>query len=151
MPIKPQLIKDVIIKSVSFYLDKKQNDKDFQILDLLIPREREIRSKVGGLETSLGKTLWEPLAKAIAEDNVFKVINKDLPCPTNIPAVLQDAPSQVLNSREARNNRFDAKSSLENIKLACATFIDDPIEKYKKAPQGNGVDIWLQKTMLIIF
>ena len=38
-----------------------EKSKVFQPLDLLIPNERQIRSIVGGLETSLGTTLWEAL------------------------------------------------------------------------------------------
>ena len=40
----------------------------------MIPKERKIRSIVGGLETSLGTTLWEPLAKALAIENNFEIV-----------------------------------------------------------------------------
>ncbi len=67
-----ETVKTSIISFAHRALTKKAK---FQILDLIIPKERKIRSIVGGLETSLGTTLWEPLAKALAKENGFQVIN----------------------------------------------------------------------------
>jgi hypothetical protein len=62
-----KLIKDTVISSITnFTLRRINTVPNFQILDLIIPVERKIRSVVGGLETSLGTTLWEPLAKNLA-------------------------------------------------------------------------------------
>lgn len=53
------------MKNIEGYARRSlKKNRKFQILDLLIPNERKIRSIVGGLETSLEPTLWEPLAKA---------------------------------------------------------------------------------------
>jgi hypothetical protein len=46
------------------------------VLDLIFPRERRIRSLIGGLETSLGTRLWEPLAKTFAEQGGFSVLDE---------------------------------------------------------------------------
>ena len=56
-------IEDIITSSIKEYLVKRNKVKTFHPLDYIFPKERKIRSKVGGLETSLGKNLWERLAK----------------------------------------------------------------------------------------
>ncbi|SFN94033.1 hypothetical protein [Xenorhabdus japonica] len=45
------------------------------VLDKIFPRERRIRSLIGGLETSLGTQLWEPLALAFARENGFNILD----------------------------------------------------------------------------
>ncbi len=49
------IIRDTVKESIIAFAKKSLKKKaKFQILDLLIPKERKIRSIVGGLETSLG-------------------------------------------------------------------------------------------------
>ena len=64
-------IKHTISKSIeSFFLNKKVTVS--HPLDLIFPKERRIRSLIGGLETSLGTKVWEPLAKMFAQNNENK-------------------------------------------------------------------------------
>lgn len=141
-------VKNSIIDFAKRSLKKKEN---FQILDLLIPKERKIRSIVGGLETSLGTTLWEPLAKALAKENGFQVIEKDLQCPANMPANLSNTLQTIIDERTKRSGLYNAESSHAEIKRICQSFISRPIDKFEKPPRGRGVDIWLQKENINYF
>ncbi len=140
------LIKSAVKKSIIDFAKKSLKKKPkFQILDLLIPRERKIRSIVGGLETSLGTTLWEPLAKALAANNGFEVRNADLESPVNMPANLSNVLANIIADRNAGGRQYTAIKSHNAIKEVCQTFLHSPITSFEKAPNGSGVDIWLVK------
>ena len=67
-------IKTVLKKSISnFFVNKEV--KTVHPLDYIFPNERRIRSLIGGLETSLGTTLWEPLLTLFAKHNGFKILS----------------------------------------------------------------------------
>ncbi|TGL11588.1 TdeIII family type II restriction endonuclease, partial [Leptospira levettii] len=141
-----QIIRDTILDSIINFASRSLTRKpEFQILDLIIPKERKIRSIVGGMETSLGKTLWEPLAKALSKENGFEIIEKDLEAPTNFPSILASTLHIIIDERKKDSNFYNAISSHEAIKQACQTFINNPISNFEKAPRGRGVDIWLKK------
>jgi len=141
-----KLIKDTVKASIVEFANKSLKKKaKFQILDLIIPRERKIRSIVGGLETSLGTTLWEPLAKALAIENGFTVIEENLLCPVNMPASLSNTMQLILEDRRKATGLYEADSSHKEIKRVCQAFINRPIDSFEDAPKGRGVDIWLQK------
>lgn len=141
-----KITKATIIDSITGFAKKSLNKKvKFQILDLIIPRERKIRSIVGGMETSLGTTLWEPLGKALAKGNGFTVHDKDLECPSNMPAGLSNSLQAILEDRYRGGGLYNAQSSHDEIKRVCQTFIARPIQQFEPAPSGKGVDIWLEK------
>lgn len=137
-----QTVKNGILGFAKKSLSKKAS---FQVLDLIIPKERRIRSIVGGLETSLGTTLWEPLAKALALENGFEVIQKKLEAPKNMPFNLSSKVTTILDERKRRNGSYDALKSHQEIREICQTFLTRPIESFEPAPKGFGVDIWLRK------
>lgn len=139
-------IRRAIIKSVTEFAKKSLRKKaNFQVLDLIIPKERKIRSIVGGLETSLGSTLWEPLAKELAKNNGFEVISSKLMAPTIMPASLQNVLSNVIEDRLGLNPSLNGISSHNRIRESCQRFLKSPITSFTKAPTGFGVDIWLKK------
>lgn len=142
-----QIIKKAAISSIVNYFDSSIRgiERKFQILDLLMPKERLIRSIVGGLETSMGKTLWEPLAKEIANNNGFTVVNKNLEAPSNMPASLSNILHNIIESREKGTGIYNAQESHIAIKHICQQFIANPLGNFQKAPRGFGVDIWLEK------
>lgn len=141
-----EIVKDTIIISIKNFAKKSLKKKPkFQILDLLIPRERKIRSIVGGLEGSLGTTLWEPLGKALARENGFNVINEDLKCPSIMPSSLSNTISSIIEDRIQESGQYNAKSSHEAIKGVCQRYRNTPIGNFKKPKSGRGVDIWLEK------
>ncbi|MCD8438548.1 TdeIII family type II restriction endonuclease [Tenacibaculum finnmarkense] len=137
-----KIIKDTVKKSIIDFAQRSLNkEAKFQILDLIIPKERKIRSIVGGLETSLGTTLWEPLALR----NGFEVINDNLQSPVNMPANLSNTLQNILDERKRNSGVYDAVSSHDEIKRVCQSFINRPIDSFESAPKGFGVDIWLKK------
>ncbi|MCT4614726.1 MAG: TdeIII family type II restriction endonuclease [Marinifilaceae bacterium] len=147
-----QIIKSTAKESIISFAEKAIKKKPkFQILDLIIPKERKIRSIVGGLETSLGTTLWEPLAKALASENGFEVIDANLESPVNIPSNLHNTLQYIIDERKRKSGIFDANSSHDEIKKVCQVFVNRPIDKFEQAPKGRGVDIWLRKENIDYF
>lgn len=141
-----EIIKETVKKSIIDFAKKSLTKKPkFQILDLIIPRERKIRSIVGGLETSLGTTLWEPLAKALALKNGFEVIEENLQSPVNMPSNLSNTLQVILDERKRNSGVYDAISSHSEIMRVCQSFIQRPIDSFESAPKGFGIDIWLKK------
>ncbi|MFV8378816.1 TdeIII family type II restriction endonuclease [Flavobacterium sp. LB3R33] len=140
------IVRQTVINSITGYIRNRLNVvPDFQILDLIIPTERRIRSVVGGMETSLGTTLWEPLAKAIAQLNGFEVINERLLAPSNMPAMLQNTVQTLIDGRNNRNPLYNALHCHDRIKEVCQNFSINPINDFALPPRGFGVDIWLRK------
>jgi hypothetical protein len=114
-------------------------------LDLIFPKERRIRSLIGGLETSLGTRLWEPLAELFAELNGFEVLNKN-EFNKQVPII----PTDIIH----KISDFEARK-LSDMSLSHAEFFND-IRGYiaqkntnnldtRKIPKGEGVDLWLRK------
>ncbi|HAT9585310.1 TPA: TdeIII family type II restriction endonuclease [Legionella pneumophila] len=136
-----RIVKSTIVKSIEGYARRSlKKNRKFQILDLLIPKERKIRSIVGGLETSLGTTLWEPLAKALATNNGFIVNEKNLQCSTNMPSTLNNTLQSIIDDRKKLGGLYNAQSSHDEIKRICQTFLLRPIDSFENPPKGNGVD-----------
>ncbi|MGB1018197.1 MAG: TdeIII family type II restriction endonuclease [Chitinophagales bacterium] len=141
-----EIIKETVKKSIIDFAKKSLTKKaKFQILDLIIPKERKIRSIVGGLETSLGTTLWEPLAKALAVKNGFEVIELNLESPVNMPSNLSNTLQTIIDERKRNSGVYDATSSHSTIVSVCQSFLQRPIDSFEPAPKGFGVDIWLKK------
>src|SRR3990167_850325 len=90
---------------------------NIQPLDLLIPKERKIRSIVGGLETSIGTTVWEPIAKTLAETNGFEIIEDKILKPSPFPLELQAELSNVISLRESRSTWIPANECLERMRV----------------------------------
>lgn len=140
------LVKETVRSSITDFLANSLKKKPkFQILDLLIPKERKIRSVVGGLETSLGTTLWEPLARNLAEQNGFVVHEEKLLAPVNMPSGLNSTLHSIIDDRKSGGGLYTAVSSHEEIQRVCQTFLKRPITAFEQAPKGRGVDIWLEK------
>lgn len=140
------IVRETVVRSISNYIRNRRNvTPNFQILDLIIPTERKIRSVVGGMETSLGTTLWEPLAKAIATSNGFEVVHGNLHAPANMPAMLQNTVQMLIDGRNNKNPTYSAQYCHDRIKEVCQNFLITPINDFIPAPKGYGVDIWLAK------
>lgn len=147
-----ELIKDTVQSSFhSYALGTINSERKFQILDLLIPRERKIRSIVGGLETSLGTTLWEPLAKSLAAENDFEVVDSNLEAPANMPSNLNNTLQTIIDERKRLAPGYNADSCHNEIKRVCQGFVSRPITDFESAPRGKGVDIWLKKDHINYF
>lgn len=148
--MKPELkskIKGTIEKSIEkFFKNKKV--KVSHVLDKIFPNERRIRSLIGGLETSLGTTVWEPIAKILAESNGFEILDpKSFLMPIEIPNEVVKLQNDWLQRREDRGNKDELIQFVEQLrKTIKKTKASERAKiKYKKLTAGKGVDLYFQK------
>jgi hypothetical protein len=113
-------------------------------LDLLIPHERKIRSLVGGLETSTGTTVWEPIAKTLAAHNGFEVLEEKILKPEPMPEELAIELGALISLRENKTTWVSAEECKTRIRNICRN-LDTSGTRYVKPPAGTGVDIFLKK------
>lgn len=137
-------IKDTLKESIRDFFSEKEV-KTVHPLDLIFPKERRIRSLIGGLETSLGTKVWEPLAKTFAKNNGFEVLDEK-----EYNASVPLLGKKILH----KLSDFKDKKRMDN-KLLCSEYFDEiknitditkkPNNNFIKIPKGEGVDIWLKK------
>jgi len=139
------LVRETIEKSITAFFQGKVVNVE-HVLDLIFPRERRIRSLIGGLETSLGTRLWEPLAKAFAREGGFSVLdekefNGRVPVlPAAVRHLISDFEEKKSADMSLTHDSFVGK--LDN----CIKNIDDLSSvEYRKIPKGQGVDLWIKK------
>lgn len=138
-------IKNVVISSIEKYIKHhSKNTASFHPLDYLIPVERKIRSIVGGIETSIGTTLWEPLAKSIAKLNGFQVIEKRLQKPQQGMTYLDNIIANIKIIRLAKDGK-QPEDINALIKGACQKYAGQSIA-FENTTAGQGVDIWIKKS-----
>lgn len=141
-----KIIHATIVRSVTNFVTRRSGrTPNFQILDLIIPRERKIRSIVGGLETSIGTTLWEPLAKNLARANGFKIVDRKLKAPTHMPHNLATVVNQIHQDRVIAGGIYTAISGRDYIRNTCQPFIANPLNQFTTPAAGQNVDVWLKK------
>lgn len=134
-----QRLHDSLKRHVLNYKKKK-----LQPLDLLIPKERKIRSIVGGMETSMGTTVWEPVAKLLAKNNSFEIIEEKILMPSPFPTEYARKLSKLISNRESKSTWISAKECLEKFRTMSKKIDKKDIE-YINPPPGSGVDIYLRK------
>tara|TARA_B100000212_G_scaffold82050_1_gene58975 strand:+ start:146 stop:922 length:777 start_codon:yes stop_codon:yes gene_type:complete len=143
MNILENVIERNIKDSIIGYLKKRQKITTFHPLDLIFPIERKIRSKVGGLEGSLG-SFWERLAKDIAKINNFEVLDENV-FNQSVPAIPENIQNKIT---EFRNRRIqgDMTASTDFFK-ELHNFIKQSNIVSKSIPiqGGQGADIYLRK------
>lgn len=137
-------IKEMIEKSIRNFFEDKEV-KVNHILDLIFPNERRIRSLIGGLETSFGTTLWEPLAKLLSKKNGFIILDeKQFKKPVEIPQNISLTISKWKDEREKKNANIELTDFIKEIRQGINSIDLNNIE-YEKITKGKGVDIWLKK------
>jgi len=145
--IKQKIKENLKISIRRFFNNKKL--KNYQVLDDIFPKERRIPSLIGGLETSLGTTFWEPISKTLAEINRFQIIQDKILVPTPFPPALQNELDKLVYERENKpnNRRVSTEESIERLKNAAAKTNPQDIAAYIyiSPPSGTGVDIHLFK------
>ena len=135
----------LVTDSISSYL---QGELVFasQVLDYIFPRERRIRSIIGGLETSLGTKLWERLAKLLASENGFEVLD-EMEFNTNVPILPKQLNYFISDFKERKD--LDPTLSHDDYYIDLVSFINNnnfsDIKYQKKIKKGQGVDVWLRK------
>lgn len=123
---------------------KGRKVKTTHVLDHIFPEERRIRSLIGGLETSMGTTVWEPLAKTLARNNGFQVIEQNILKPEQFPDLVYQELNFLKTDRE--NNTLSTKECKKRL-ISAASQVKKSNNnlKYTSPPAGNGVDIYLLK------
>ncbi|MBD2596819.1 TdeIII family type II restriction endonuclease [Nostoc spongiaeforme FACHB-130] len=141
-----QKIKENLKKSIRAFFKNKEV-KNYQVLDDIFPVERRIRSLIGGLETSLGTTCWEPIAKSLAELNGFEIITKKILRPEPFPLELQTEFNKLVHERENKTNnkRITTEECIQRLKEAALKTNPQDIIQYTSPPSGTGVDIHFYK------
>ncbi|HDI3226271.1 TPA: TdeIII family type II restriction endonuclease [Vibrio cholerae] len=149
-----QEIKDLISKTVSENIHdffKGKEVKTSHVLDHIFPKERKIRSLIGGLETSMGTRVWEPLAKAFAKSNGFEVLNEKK-FNENVP-IIPDNVTQFISLWE-KNKLSNKNLPLSDYWNELKKFIYQNVDRknldFQKMPKGQGVDILLSKNGKLI-
>jgi len=138
------LVRITIQESITNFFQGK-TVKVEHVLDLIFPRERRIRSLIGGLETSLGTRLWEPLAKAFAEQGGFSVLdekefNRRVPVlPESIRHLISDFEEKKSVDMSLTHDSFVVKLNdhIKNIDLSNI--------EHRNIPKGQGIDVWIKK------
>ncbi|MBD2138282.1 TdeIII family type II restriction endonuclease [Anabaena sp. FACHB-1237] len=141
-----KIIKDNLKKSIRNFFQHQKNP-NYQVLDDIFPTERRIRSLIGGLETSLGTTCWEPIAKTLATLNGFEIITSKILRPEPFPAILQQELNKLIDARENKynNQRISTQECIKRLRNAALQINDQEILKYTSPPPGTGVDIYFLK------
>ena len=140
-----QTLKSKIKKTVEEAIRNFFRDKDVKVthvLDLIFPKERRIRSLIGGLETSLGTTVWEPVAKTLAKENGFTIFDNGLLRPN--PFLLNEKVGELKKLREERSSPISMQKCVEILRQA-AKEIKSETFAYVSPPPGKGIDLYLSK------
>ena len=138
------LIKTNVAMSIEAFFKNKEVTVT-HVLDTIFPKERRIRSLIGGLETSIGTTVWEPMARLFAEQNDFEILPVES-LKESVPVI----PEELSHFIKSFSDRKEADMTLTHQDYfdELKGFIkENKIEpsKYKKMPKGEGVDVWLKK------
>ena len=141
-----KLVKDTITTAISTYLENKNSpETKHVILDSIFPVERRIRSIIGGLETSLGITVWERLATDIAAANGFSIEDpKSFEMPEKLPKSISTFISQTKQKRENPAEKIDFDNILRYLRKLCLKESKSNL-KFIKTSSGDGVDLWFRK------
>ncbi|HLP92277.1 MAG TPA: TdeIII family type II restriction endonuclease [Nostocaceae cyanobacterium] len=143
-----QKIKEVLKTSIRNFFKARKNKKEkiYQVLDDIFPNERRIRSLIGGLETSLGTTFWEPISETLAESNGFEIVTTQILLPQPFPRELQVELDNLINERAKKpNGRVSTAECIQRLKNVASRTNPQEIVKYISPPPGTGVDIYFKK------
>lgn len=134
-------IKKKIEESIKkFFENKKVRVK--HVLDKIFPVERRVRSLIGGLETSLGTTVWEPIAKLLAKENGFIIKEEGLLMPK--PFLLNTDVADLKKLREDKQTKISMVECVKQLR-GKAKNINRANLSYEKPPPGKGIDLYLIK------
>ncbi|EHQ9271123.1 TdeIII family type II restriction endonuclease [Vibrio parahaemolyticus] len=139
------LISDTVSRSIHDFFQGKEV-KTTHMLDHIFPRERKIRSLIGGLETSMGTRVWEPLAKSFAEGNGYIVCDE-----ANFNSKVPIIPSDILNfiayweERKLRNPAIPLTQFWIEVNDLIGSKVNRSTLAFSPIPKGQGVDVILLK------
>jgi len=126
----------------NFFMDRKVRVE--QPLDKIFPAERRIRSLIGGLETSMGTTVWEPIAVAIAKKNDFQELNTRDFLMVELPRDIITINTKWRDAREHGDGNIVLDNYILEVRNA-ANMVDVANLGLSRPTAGKGVDLWLKK------
>lgn len=132
------LTKYVLGKSLYDYFTKHNwKITNHIILDRLYPEERNITSRMSGLQTSLG-TFWEKLARVMLQVEKCKIIDpKTIKEPIILPKRIEALKNEVKQTREQSGGSLQRlRNELDTISISSS----DPSSIYQ-IPKGKGADL----------
>lgn len=141
-------VKNIIKSGVDNYLkSKKGKEVNYHVLQEIFPVERRIRSIIGGLETSFGTTVWEPLAKYLAEQNGFTIKNeKKFEMPKDLPKEITDLINVWAEKRKESKSEIHLEEYIEELRKVIKSLnLDYSKVEYTKLTSGQGIDLWIEK------
>ena len=118
------------------------------LLSRLYPNESVTGSAIVGLQTSLGTTLWENLAKNLAILNGFEVLDPKIALqkPLGIPRKAENLLGEWTRKRE---ESIKDLSLIEFTKLMKKVVADSPkVKTFTKLGKGSGADLYFVKNGL---
>jgi predicted Zn-ribbon and HTH transcriptional regulator len=132
----------------SYFACREQPNTKHILLSKLFPEESAIRSAIGGLETSLGTTLWERIATQIALANGFTVLNPktDFLQPKKMPTSITNLIAKHKDAREVEDADIPMSVYVKELHEAITTLkLNELPTTFKTLTKGSGVDIFLIK------
>lgn len=142
-----------VVKSSFFkyFLCRESVSTQHILLSKLFPSESVIRSAFGGLETSLGTSLWEQIAKKIAAENGFEVLNNKtaIQQPINLPTSIRNLLAEHTELRKRPGENIPISIYADELsKKILALDPEDIPSQYVKITKGSGIDVYLRKDNL---
>lgn len=128
-----------------YFFSREPVETKHILLSRLYPNESVTGSAIVGLQTSLGTTLWENLAKNLATLNGFKVLDPKvaLQKPAKIPQKAENLLGEWARKREESKREL---SLSEFTKLMKTIVIDSPkVRNFTKLGKGSGADLYFVK------
>lgn len=149
-------IEALIEKAISGYFSDKPdglNHQNYHILNEVFPKQRQTRALIGGLETSFGKRLWQPLAAKIAEDNGFTVIPaKEFNKKFGLKRLSREAKDCLRDWEEKRSENIKAQKFSQFVSLNSYYRDIKAVARRNGANlrwgtigKGEAVNLWLKK------
>lgn len=144
-----EITKGVVkISFFNYFLCRKDVSTRHILLYRFFPVESSIRSAIGGLETSLGITLWERIATKLALENGFDVLNPktDFLQPTILPTSIRNLLALHKELRETANANIPISQYVEEL-LRVISQLDatELPTAFTRLSKGSGADIYLRK------
>ncbi len=150
MSIEERLIKNLTREVVKrsffrYFFRREPVETKHLLLSRLYPHESLVGSAIVGLQTSLGTTLWENLAKGLAEKNNFQVLNpkEELLKPNVIPKAVENLIGEWGRKRDESGKELP----LNDFRKAMKKIVNssDTPKSFKKLGKGSGADLYLVK------
>ncbi len=140
------LTEDVVERSFFRYFFRRDPvETKHLLLSRLYPHESLVGSAIVGLQTSLGTTMWENLAKGLAEKNNFRVLNpkEELLKPSVIPKAAEN----LIGEWGRQRDESQKKIPLDDFRRAMKKVVKSSAapKNFKKLGKGSGADLYLVK------